>query len=64
MVRSILKKFKRVILIVKFLDKNIKRKTEIVSNTLHYVKNSKIPLPSLVEISDSEPVIDLAFLPK
>ena len=38
---------------MKFLDKNIKRKTEIVSNTLHYVKNSKIPLPSLVEISDS-----------
>ncbi len=38
---------------MKFLDKNIKRKSKIVSDTLQYVKDSKIPLPSVVEISDS-----------
>lgn len=38
---------------MKFFDKNIYRKSKIVSNTLQYVKNSKIPLPSVVEISDS-----------
>ena len=38
---------------MKFFDKNINRKSKIVSNTLQFVKNSKIPLPSVVEISDS-----------
>ena len=38
---------------MKFLDQNIKRKSKIVSDTLQYVKDSKIPLPSVVEISDS-----------
>ena len=38
---------------MKFLDKNIKRKSKIVSDTLQFVKDSKIPLPSVVEISDS-----------
>ena len=38
---------------MKFLDKNIKRKSKIVDDTLQYVEGSKIPLPSVVEISDS-----------
>jgi|TARA_Y100000389_G_C17457190_1_gene518941 radical SAM protein with 4Fe4S-binding SPASM domain len=38
---------------VKFLDKNIKRKSKIVSDTLQFARGSKIPLPSVVEISDS-----------
>ena len=38
---------------MKFFDKNIKRKSKIVSNTLQYIGNSKIPLPSTIEISDS-----------
>jgi len=38
---------------MKFVDKNIERKSEIVKKTLRYIKNTKISLPSLVEISDS-----------
>ena len=38
---------------MKFFDKNIKRKSKIVSDTLQFVRGSKIPLPSVVEISDS-----------
>ena len=38
---------------MKFLDKNIKRKSKIVSDTLQFAQDSKIPLPSVVEISDS-----------
>ncbi len=38
---------------MKFFDKNIKRKSKIVSYTLQYIENSKIPLPSIIEISDS-----------
>lgn len=38
---------------MKFLDKNIKRKSKIVTDTLSYIANTKIPLPSVVEISDS-----------
>jgi len=38
---------------MKFVDKNIERKSDIIRRTLTYKKNSKIPLPSLVEISDS-----------
>ena len=38
---------------MKFFDKNIKRKSKIVSDTLQFAKNSKIPLPSVIEISDS-----------
>ncbi len=38
---------------MKFLDKNIKRKSKIVSDTLQFIEGSKIPLPSVVEISDS-----------
>ena len=38
---------------MKFLDKNIKRKSKIVSDTLQFARGSKIPLPSVVEISDS-----------
>jgi radical SAM protein with 4Fe4S-binding SPASM domain len=38
---------------MKFLDKNIKRKSKIVDDTLQFVEGSKIPLPSVVEISDS-----------
>ena len=38
---------------VKFLDKNIPRKLENVRKSLKYIKNTNIPLPSLVEISDS-----------
>ncbi len=38
---------------MKFFDKNIKRKSKIVGDTLQFVKNSKIPLPSVIEISDS-----------
>ena len=37
----------------KHIDKNIYRKSEIIRETLSYIKNTKIPLPSLVEISDS-----------
>ena len=38
---------------IKFLDKNIKRKSKIVTDTLYYLKDTNIPLPSVVEISDS-----------
>jgi radical SAM protein with 4Fe4S-binding SPASM domain len=37
----------------KFLDPNIGRKSKIIKDTLNYIKGTKIPLPSLVEISDS-----------
>lgn len=37
----------------KFIDPNIKRKSEIIQNSLQFYKNNKIPLFSLVEISDS-----------
>ena len=37
----------------KHIDKNIYRKSEIIRETLSFIKNTKIPLPSLVEISDS-----------
>ena len=32
---------------------NINRKTKIIRDTLRYVKGKNIPLPSVVEISDS-----------
>ncbi len=38
---------------MKYLDKNIKRKSKIVTDTLRFLKNTSIPLPSVVEISDS-----------
>ena len=38
---------------MKYLDKNIKRKSKIVTDTLRFLKNTTIPLPSVVEISDS-----------
>lgn len=38
---------------MKYFDKNIKRKSKIVRDTLKFVKGSKIPLPSVIEISDS-----------
>ena len=38
---------------IKYFDKNINRKSKIVSDSLHYIKDTKIPLPSVVEISDS-----------
>ena len=36
-----------------FESSRIKSKLETVKNTLRYIKNTNIPLPSLVEISDS-----------
>lgn len=36
-----------------FFDKNINRKSSIVKNSLQYFQGSDIPLPSIVEISDS-----------
>ena len=36
-----------------FFDKNITRKSTIVKNSLQYFNGTKIPLPSVVEISDS-----------
>ena len=38
---------------MKYLDKNIKRKSKIVTDSLQYIKGTKIPLPSVIEISDS-----------
>ena len=38
---------------VKYFDKNINRKSKIVSESLHYIKDTNTPLPSVVEISDS-----------
>ena len=38
---------------IKYLDKNIHRKSNIIRDSLQFFPNSKIPLPSLVEISDS-----------
>ena len=38
---------------IKYLDKNIPRKSDNVRKSLKYIKNTNIPLPSLVEISDS-----------
>ena len=37
----------------KFIDPNIKRKSNIIQNSLQFYKKNKIPLFSLVEISDS-----------
>ena len=36
-----------------FFDKNINRKSEIVRKSLQYFKNKNIPMPSVIEISDS-----------
>ena len=38
---------------IKYYDKNIDRKSEIVQQSLQFFKNTNIPLPSVVEISDS-----------
>lgn len=38
---------------MKYLDTNIKRKSKIVKKSLHFFPNTRIPLPSVVEISDS-----------
>ena len=38
---------------IKFFDPNIKRKSEIIKNSLQFIKGTNVPLPSLVEISDS-----------
>ena len=38
---------------IKFFDKNIHRKSEIVKNSLQHFKNTSIPMPSVIEISDS-----------
>tara|TARA_B100000780_G_scaffold276472_1_gene245093 strand:+ start:1853 stop:2752 length:900 start_codon:yes stop_codon:yes gene_type:complete len=38
---------------IKYFDKNINRKSEIIQQSLQFFKGTKIPLPSLVEISDS-----------
>jgi len=38
---------------IKHIDENIARKSKIVRQTLRYINNTNIPLPSLVEISDS-----------
>jgi len=38
---------------IKYFDKNIYRKSEIIRDSLQFVKDTDIPLPSLVEISDS-----------
>ena len=36
-----------------YLDKNIKRKSNIIRSSLQFFPESKIPMPSLIEISDS-----------
>ena len=38
---------------VKYFDKNINRKSKIIKDTLFFVNKTKIPLPSVIEISDS-----------
>lgn len=38
---------------ITYFDKNIKRKSKLVKDTLNYFPTTKIPLPSVVEISDS-----------
>jgi len=38
---------------IKFLDKQIKVKNELVHNKFHFIPGTKIPLPSEVEISES-----------
>jgi len=38
---------------IKFFDPNIKRKSEIIKNSLQFIEGTNVPLPSLVEISDS-----------
>jgi radical SAM protein with 4Fe4S-binding SPASM domain len=38
---------------IKYYDKNIDRKSEIVQQSLQFFKDTNIPLPSVVEISDS-----------
>ena len=45
----------------KFIDPNIKRKSNIIQNSLQFYKDNKIPLFSLVEISDSELVTGLVL---
>ena len=39
--------------VINYFDKNINRKSKIVDSSLQYLKGTEIPLPSLVEISDS-----------
>ena len=43
----------------KFIDPNIKRKSEIIQNSLQFYKDDKIPLFSLIEIVTQELVIGL-----
>ena len=38
---------------IKYYDQNIDRKSEIVQKSLQFFKDTNIPLPSIVEISDS-----------
>ena len=38
---------------INYFDKNIHRKSEIISNSLQFFPGTKIPMPSLVEVSDS-----------
>lgn len=38
---------------LKYFDKNIKRKSNLVKNSLQYIEGTNFPLPSMVEISDS-----------
>jgi radical SAM protein with 4Fe4S-binding SPASM domain len=38
---------------LKYYDKNIDRKLEIVKKSFQFFKNTKIPMPSVIEISDS-----------
>ena len=38
---------------IKFFDKNIHRKSEIIKNSLQFIEKTETPLPSCVEISDS-----------
>ena len=38
---------------IKFFDRNILRKSKIINDSFKNLKSSEIPLPSVVEISDS-----------
>tara|TARA_B100000787_G_C16192579_1_gene298447 strand:- start:1513 stop:2427 length:915 start_codon:yes stop_codon:yes gene_type:complete len=38
---------------IKFFDKNIYRKASIIKNSLQFMEKTEIPLPSVIEISDS-----------
>ena len=47
---------------IKYIDPNIKRKSEIVKNSIDVIPETSIPLPSLVEMVTQGLAIDHSFV--